>query len=427
MSRQPLTAAIVGAGHRSVLYASLAKSHPEDLRIVAVADPDDVRRRNAAETYDIPPGRQFLTARELAGRPKLADVAINGTMDADHVPTTLPLLKAGYDVLLEKPICPTREELLTLVEVVRETDRKVMVCHVLRYAPFYVAIRERIAAGDIGDVVSITTAENVSYHHMAVGFVRGKWSRRETSNPMLMAKCCHDLDLLCWMKAGVAPSRVSSFGGIMHFRREMAPEGAGTRCLVDCSIEETCPYSARKHYLEQGLWGYYAWECLEHLGEPTLEQKIESLKTDNPVGRCVWHCDNTVVDHQCVAVEFEDGSTATHTMTGGTAKPCRAIHVVGTRGEIQGTMEDGSLIVRHPDAREGHEYSEEVVDLNVSRDMHGGGDMRLVADFIRVVRGEPVSLSTTELSDSVNGHMIAFGADVAMLEGRTVEFAELLR
>ncbi len=426
MSGKPLTAAIVGAGHRSVLYASLSKSQPEKLQVVAVAEPDDTRRNKTAADYGLAPESCFLTAEEMAAQPALADVAINGTMDRDHVPTTLPLLERGYDVLLEKPIAPTREELLSLVDAVKRTGRKVVVCHVLRYAPFYVAIRERIAAGEIGDVVSMSTAENVSYHHMAVGFVRGKWNRHETSNPMLMAKCCHDLDLITWMKSGIPPARVSSFGGIMHFKPEMAPEGAGTRCLVDCEIEDTCDYSAKKHYIDMGIWGYYAWECIEHLGETTEQQRIESLKTDNPLGRCVWHSDNTVVDHQCVGIEFEDGCTATHTMTGGTSKPCRSIHVIGTKGEIQGTMEDGSIVVRRPDARKGHEFIEEPVDLNASRDMHGGGDMRLVEDFLRVVRGEPASLSTTDLMDSVNGHMIAFAADLAMNERRTVEISELL-
>ncbi|MBM3475576.1 MAG: Gfo/Idh/MocA family oxidoreductase [Armatimonadetes bacterium] len=427
MPPEPLRAVIIGAGHRSVLYASYSKTHPEELQVVGVADPDPVRRERTAQEYALPRERVFLTAEELAREPRFADVAINGTMDRDHVPTTLPLLEAGYHVLLEKPICPTREELLALVDAARRTGTKVMICHVLRFAPFYAAIRERVAAGEIGDLLSVQTVENVSYHHMAVGFVRGKWNRRDKSNPMLMAKCCHDLDLICWMKSGIAPTKVASFGGLTYFRPERAPEGSGTRCLVDCPIERECDYSAYKHYIEQGLWSYYAWECLEHLGTPTMEQKIESLKIDNPYGRCVWRCDNDVVDHQAVAIEFADGSTATHNMIGGVARPCRSMYLIGTRGEIQGTMEEGRFVIRHNDARESHEYTEEVVDLSVSRDMHGGGDLRLVADFLRVVRGEPASLSTTDLMDSVNGHLIAFAADEAMAEARVVAIAEVGR
>ncbi len=425
MATTQLTAVIIGAGHRGVGYAGYSRQHPEELKIVGVADPDPVRRAGAGEAFGIPPENRFQTAEELAARPRLADVAINGTMDADHVPTTLPLLEAGYHILLEKPICPTREELLKLLETVRRTERKVVIGHVLRHAPFYAEIRRRVVAGDIGPVRAVNTTERVSYHHMAVGFVRGKWNHRDTSTPILMAKCCHDLDLIAWMKSGVRPVRVASFGNRMFYVPERAPEGAGTRCLVDCAIERDCPHSAYKHYIEQNLWGAYAWHSLEYLGQPTTEQKIASLKTDNPHGRCVWRTDCNQVDSQSVLIDFADGALGNHSLLTGTAKPCRTLHLVGETGEIEGSVEDGAFVIRHPDARAGHEYTEETVDLKVSADMHGGGDYRLVADFLRVVRGEEPSLSTTDVTDSVYGHLIAFAADEAMLNHQVVEIEDV--
>ncbi len=425
MSSKPVTAVIIGCGHRGVGYGRYSLTHPEDLKVLAVADPDPIRRERAAEQFDIPPERRYETGQELAEEPRLADAAINGTMDRDHVPTTLPLLDAGYDVLLEKPICSTREELLGLLRAVQRTGRKLMIGHVLRHAPFYVAIKQRLMDGEVGEIMTMHTAENVSYHHVAAAFIRGRWNRRDTSNPMLLAKCCHDLDLIAWFKSGIRPVRVASMGSRMFFREEMAPPGSGTRCLVDCEIEDTCPYSARKNYLEQKRWGAYCWEAIEDIAEPTEEDKRESLRTDNPHGRCVWRCDNDVVDHQSVITEFEDGALATHDLITGTARPGRSIHIAGTAGEIEGFMEHGKFVVRHPDARVGHEYSEEETDLTVSADMHGGGDMRLVEDFIHVVRGEAPSISTTDIADSVYGHLIAFAADDAMLHRRVVEIEEL--
>lgn len=422
---QPLTTIIVGAGHRGLGYGAHSLSHPEDLKVVGVADPDPVRRANAQKKFGFGDDMCFETAGELASRPQLADTVINGTMDLDHVPTTLPLLEKGYHVLLEKPICPTKAELLQLLQTARRTDRRVLVGHVLRHAPFYAEVRRRVAAGEIGEIITVNTAERVSYHHMAVAFVRGKWSRKADGNPMMMSKCCHDLDLIGWMKAGVRPTHVASIGNRMHFRPEQAPEGSGTRCLVDCPIERECDYSARKHYLEMDLWGPYAWHCLEYLGEPTMEDKIQSLSTDNPVGRCVWKCDNDVVDHQSVLIEFADGCIANHTLTTGTAKPCRTIHLVGTKGEIEGCMEDGTFVTRFPDVRPGCEYTETPVTLDATADGHGGGDSRLVADFIRVVRGEQPSLSTTQLEDSIYGHLMGFAADVAMEEKRVVEIEDI--
>ncbi|MDF2815746.1 MAG: oxidoreductase domain protein [Paenibacillus sp.] len=422
----PVTAIIVGAGHRSLIYASYAEVHPDELQIVGVVDPDPIRRDRTAEKFGVSVEHRFETVQQLVSHGKIADTIINGTMDAQHVETTLPLLSAGYDVLLEKPIGTSQEEVLGLLEQAKLHGRKVMICHVLRYAPFYAEIRRRVQAGEIGDILNVQTAENVSYHHMAMGFVRGKWNSVEKcKSPMLMSKCCHDLDILTWMKSGSTPVSVSSFGGLSYFRPERAPEGAGTRCLLDCKIEESCTYSAKKHYLEQKLWGSYVW-VHHHLGVvPTEEEQIESLRTDNPYGKCVWHSDNDVVDHQSVVVEFSDGSTATHNLMGGSSKPGRRIHLLGTLGEIEGFMEDGYFIVRHPDPRAGHEYKEEKVELNVSMDMHGGGDLRLVEDFVRVIRGEAPSLSSTTLEDSIYGHLIGFAANQAMTEKKVVDVPQL--
>lgn len=425
----PIEAVIVGAGHRALIYASYALDHPDELRIVGVADPLAHRREQVAALYGLPAERCFATADELAAQPRFADVAINGTMDHQHIATSLPLLRAGYDLLLEKPFATTESELWRLVEVARSHGRKVMICHVLRFAPFYAAIRQQVLDGTIGDLLSVQTVEHVSYHHMAVAFVRGKWARRTHGYAsMLMAKCCHDLDLIAWMKSGVRPQAVASFGSNMQFVPERAPAGAGTRCLVDCPIEPDCLYSARKHYIDHpDRWSFYVWDGLEHLEAPTLEDKIESLKADNPHGRCVWKCEMDVVDHQTVAVEFGDGSTATHNMVGGTAKPSRSIHLIGTHGEIQGVLEESRFVIRHIDPRPGHEFSETLVDLTVGGDTHGafgghaGGDLRLVADFLSVVRGEPPSISTTNLDDSIAGHLIGFAADRAMAERRVVE------
>lgn len=418
---RPVTAAIVGAGHRSVQYADYGLDHPDQLKTVAVVDPNEHRRADAARKYDVPKDMQFASIEEFLARGKIADAVINGTMDALHVPTSLPLLEAGYDLLLEKPIATSREDLLRLRDSARRFDRKVMICHVLRYAPFYTAIRKRVADGEIGRLISVQTTENVSYHHMAIGYVRGKWNRQEGGSTFLMAKSCHDIDLIAWMKSGIRPRLVASFGSLMYFRPENAPPGSGERCLVDCKIEDTCPYSARKHYIEREWWGYYAWEGIESRGL-TDENKLEWLRV-GPFGRCVWRCDNDVVDHQTVIAEFEDGCTASHNLTSGTAFPCRAIHLIGTNGELQGVMEEGAYVIRHFDTTVQHGCSEERVELDVSGDMHGGGDLRLVEDFVRMLRGEEPSISTTNLEDSIQGHLMGFAADRSRMEGHVIEVA----
>lgn len=420
-NKTPIKAIIVGAGNRSTIYASYSNKYPDEFKIVGVVEPDKIRREITAETFNIPEQYCFDSIDDFVNTPKFADAVINGTMDEIHVQTTIPILKAGYDVLLEKPIGTSLEQINKLSEVANHYKRKVMICHVLRYAPFYQEIKRKILSGVIGDIINIQTSENVSYHHMAVSFVRGKWSNKEKSkSSMLLQKCCHDLDIITWLMSGIKPKNVTSFGSLMHFRPEMAPQGAGERCLVDCEIEADCPYSARKNYIDQDRWGWYVWRGIQHFGpSPSMEQKIESLKTDNPFGRCVWHSDNDVVDHQSVVIEFENGTTVTHNMIGGSAKPCRSIHILGTKGEIRGDMEDGYFVIRYPYAVKGHEYKEERIELSVNNDMHGGGDLRLVEDFVSLMNGNNPSISTTTLDDSINGHLIAFAADHSM-ENRVI-------
>ncbi|WP_028550688.1 Gfo/Idh/MocA family protein [Paenibacillus sp. UNC451MF] len=419
--KKPVTVVIVGAGHRSLIYASYAKQHPEEMKIVGVVDPDAERRALTRERFEFSEECCFSDIEEFVSKPKMADAVINGTMDHLHVSTSIPLLKAGYDMMLEKPIGVSADEVLHLHEEAERYGRKVMICHVLRYAPFYSSIRQQIIDGAIGDIISITTEENVTYHHMGMAYVRGKWGRLDKGgSSMLMAKSCHDLDVVAWMKGDVRPVKVSSFGGLLQFRPENAPEGAGKRCLVDCAIEQSCPYSARKNYIEQRKWRAYV-NYNTHLGVVMTDEELEeSLRNDSPYGRCVWHCDNDVVDHQTVIVEFADGSVGTHVMTGGSSKPGRTIHIIGTKGEIQGEMEEGTYVIRRPDARKGSVYSEQKIELGVKSDMHGGGDLLLVADFVKVMYGAAPSISSTSLEKSLHGHLIGFGADQSRLEQRTI-------
>lgn len=421
---RPVKVLIVGAGSRAMQYAAYSRMHPEEMQVVGVVEPDLVRRNFAAQLYSLKEEYCFETVEQLKALPKLADAAINGTMDAHHVMTSLPLLELGYDLLLEKPIGISEEEVLELQKSAQKHGRSVVICHVLRFAPFYSEIRKRLEEGEIGSILHITMEENVSYHHMATSFIRGKWGNEQVcGSPMLLAKCCHDLDILTWMMGEASPAKVSSFGGLTYFRPERAPEGAGKRCLTDCAIEADCPYSARRLYVERGLWKGSVWNGYITGNRMTEAEKLETLATDSPFGRCVWHSDNDVADHQTVNVEFDNHATASFNLTGGTAKPCRTIHILGTKGELYGVMEEGSFVIRKPTLSGGEDCTEETVKLNVSGEMHGGGDLRLVADFVRVVRGEAPTLSTTSLDRSIMSHQLVFAAERSRHAG-TVERIE---
>ena len=419
MRNQTITDVIVGAGHRAFVYSKLALTDPDKLKIVGVADPDKIRQNKAIEMFGFPKENCFDSALELSRVPKFADAVINGTMDEQHVETSIPLLKKGYDMLLEKPFATNEKEMRELVSCVKENGNKVMICHVLRYTPFYLSIKERVASGEIGDIINIQTCEHVSYHHLSTSYVRGKWANSDVCHTsMLLAKCCHDIDLMMWMMSDTQPSMISSFGSKFQFKPENAPKEAGTKCLVDCPLVDTCRYSAKRLYLDQPKrWAFYIWDKLEGIENPTDEDRINLLKGDSNYGRCIYKCDNNVVDHQSVLVNFKNGATGTHNMVGGSAGPMRRIHIIGTKGEIYGDFEESKFTVAKIHPTKTDEKTVEVVDLNVNGDMvgayggHGGGDEKLAADFVEFLRGGKPSLACTSIFDSVAGHLCVYLAD----------------
>lgn len=428
MENRPITAIIVGAGHRSFVYSELAKTNPEMLKIVGVADPNPIRRKKAMDYFGFKEDMCFENAEELAKKGKLADTVINGTMDEQHLETAVPLLNAGYDMLLEKPFAPNEEEMRQIVNCAKKNNSKVMICHVLRYTPFYYAIKERIVNGEIGDIINIQTTEHVSYHHLSTSYIRGKWANSDKCHTsMLLAKCCHDLDIIMWMMSETKPKQISSFGGKFQFKPENAPKEAGTICMKDCPLVDTCVYSTKRLYIDHpDRWAFYVWDALEGKKNISIEDKIALMKSDSPYARCIYKCDNNVVDHQSVLINFESGATGTHNMVGGSAEPRREIHIIGTKGEIFGNFEESKFTVLKidpsPDAHN-EECDVEEVDLRVTGDMvgayggHGGGDERLAADFVKFIRGEKPSLACTSIFDSVAGHLSVYLADKSRENG----------
>lgn len=428
MENRPITAIIVGAGHRSFVYSELAKTNPEMLKIVGVADPNPIRRKKAMDYFGFKEDMCFENAEELAKKGKLADTVINGTMDEQHLETAVPLLDAGYDMLLEKPFAPNEEEMRQIVNCAKKNNSKVMICHVLRYTPFYYAIKERIVNGEIGDIINIQTTEHVSYHHLSTSYIRGKWANSDKCHTsMLLAKCCHDLDIIMWMMSETKPKQISSFGGKFQFKPENAPKEAGTICMKDCPLVNTCVYSTKRLYIDHpDRWAFYVWDALEGKKDVTIEDKIALMKSDSPYARCIYKCDNNVVDHQSVLINFESGATGTHNMVGGSAEPRREIHIIGTKGEIFGNFEESKFTVLKidpsPDAHN-EECDVDEVDLRVTGDMvgayggHGGGDERLAADFVKFIRGEKPSLACTSIFDSVAGHLSVYLADKSRENG----------
>ena len=410
---------LVGAGDRARTYAQYALEYPEKMQVVGLVDPRPEAIIVGKKLYNVPDEHCFASVEKFLKYPRFADAVINGTMDQMHVETTVPLLDAGYDVLLEKPFAISDKEVDDLCDAAKRNNRFVMICHVLRYAPFYNIIKQQVLAGKIGEIINIQMSEEVSYHHMAASYIRGKWSSEKLCfAPMLLAKCCHDLDIMMWLMGEDKPVSVSSVGAKMQFKKENAPENSGTRCLVDCPNVDDCRFSAKRLYLDHpNEWTVYVWRDIEDIENPTDEQRKELL-THSEYGRCIYKCDNDVVDHQSVLVNFKSGATGTHNMVGGSPEPLRTIRVIGTKGEIYGEFEHAFIEVRKQNPAKDNYFDKEFIDMShISGEGHSGGDERLTEDFVNFQRGESHSISCTSIYDSVPGHKVIFLADKSREQG----------
>jgi predicted dehydrogenase len=409
----PVEAVVIGAGLRGRdTYGAFALANPASLRVVAVAEPDAERRDVFVRAHEIPAERSFRDWRPLLEGPPLARVAIIATPDHAHLEPALAALAAGYDVLLEKPIAPNAVDCVRVVEAADSAGRLLQIGHCLRYTPFYVRVREVIASGVLGDLITLSMAENVVYWHMTHSFVRGKWGNTRNAAPMILAKCCHDLDLMAWF-VGSPCLRVSSAGSLRHFRPEEAPEGATARCTDGCPAEPVCLHSALCFYLKE----HDTWPWSDVSLATDLETRRRALET-GPYGRCVWHAGNDVVDHQVMALEFEGGVTATFVMNGLAAVASRTIRASGSLGELRGCFEKGEIEVH----RHG-ELTPERIEVPFSPFGHGGGDEGLLRHFVGVVGRNARDDVLASGRVTLESHLMGFAAERSRLEGQTVDMA----
>jgi predicted dehydrogenase len=408
---------VLGAGSRGNIYAGHLADHPDEGQVVAVAEPDPTRRAAFAARHRLPADKVFETWHEALAQEKLADAVIVATQDADHVAPALAAIGLGYHVLLEKPIAPTEAETRAVIEAAEAANILLAVCHVLRYTPHTIALRRLLDDGAIGTLHSIDHLEPVGWWHQAHSFVRGNWRNEAESSPMLLAKSCHDLDWLLAI-AGRPCERVSSFGSLSHFTRANQPPGAADRCL-DCppEIESACPYSAKRIYLTALERGAIEWPISVITDDPSSAGVMAALR-DGPYGRCVYACDNDVVDHQVVSLEFMGGLTASFTMTAFTTMRGRNTRLFGSHGEIT----TDSRVITVDDFRTGERR---VIDTEVEADSsadggHGGGDTGLITAFAAALRAGDESLVLSGAEDSLNSHLMVFAAERARRHG-TVE------
>ena len=415
---EKIRAILIGAGIRGKTYTDYAKDfHDDRFELVAVAEPDAGRRAAVQEKHGIAPENCVADWKALLDRPKFADAAIIATQDRQHFAPAMKAIELGYNLLLEKPMAVTPEECIRIADYADERGVEVMVCHVLRFTPFFKRVKEVIDSGMLGEIVNIVHVEAVGDRHYAHSYTRGNWNNLEKSSPMILAKCSHDMDILQWL-VGKKCTRVQSFGALRHFKKENCPEGAPYRCIEGCPHAETCPYDAVRTYLKEKERAKHATGVFE----PSDEDIVKALK-ESPYGVCVYQSDNDVVDHQTVNLEFEGGALVSFTMSAFN-KGGRFIRIMGTKGELTATMSDPIIRIYDFETKTNREISvSDMVTDDTIVGGHGGGDSGIVAAFYELLCGNKTD-SVCDIEETCRNHMIAFAAEKSRVEGRVVSLSE---
>ncbi len=400
MEIRKIKVAAIGAGNRLNAYAEYACLHPEEMEIVAVVEPNEVRRKHCAERFHIPSEYCFASWTQFFEYPPLADAVFLCTPDHLHYQPALAALEKGYHILLEKPIAQTWQECQDIARKAQVYGRIVGICHVLRYHPYFRKFRQIVENGELGEIISINHVEGVGIERMTHAFVRGLWRRTEETNPMILSKACHDLDLMVWL-TGRKCLEVSSYGSLKWFKEKNAPVGSTLRCTDGCLIERECPFSALRLYYRQKRWLRH-FDIPEGIDpDPVIMQELKT----GPYGRCVYRCDNDVVDHQVVSMLMEDEVTVNFSMDAFTKEGGRKTHIMFTKGEAYG--DEKQLTIRYflpGKADEVFNFADSFGECNY----HGGADLYIVGDFLQAIRKQKASALLTSIETSLESHRIAF-------------------
>jgi len=410
MDNIKLNCLVIGAGDRGDMFGRIAVNY--NAKIVAVADPINSRRDLLADKHDIPSELMFEEGEDALNSGLPFDVVYIATPDKTHYKLAKLALNNGYNVLLEKPMATSPKDCINLVKVQEKSNKSLAVCHVLRHAPFFQRIKKIIDSGELGDVLNIDLIEEVGYWHFAHSYVRGNWRKEKDSSPIILSKSCHDLDLIYWF-ADSEPKSVFSQGSLKIFRKENSPQTSTERCTDDCPVKD-CLFDARKFYLNHGVTVNWPFSTISP--EDLTEKGRLNAITEGPYGKCVFKCDNDVLDNQDVLIEFENGVKSNFSLRCGGEQPTRKILIQFERGEISGNLRRGKINKITYSGRRGEDLIEELDTQQLGS--HGGGDPLLIKDFFDNIRSQNYEISLTSAQQSLHGHLMAFAAEKSRKMGK---------
>ena len=447
-----LTGIVIGAGNRGAdAYASYALTHPNKLKIVSVAEPNTIRREKLANNHNIPKNLEFNDWKGALEKPRFADLAIITTQDQMHYKPAMNAMKKGYHVLLEKPMATTEEECRNLVQTSEKMGIILQICHVLRYTKLFSKLKEIIDSGKLGEIININYSINLGHWIYAHSFVRGNWRDQRETSPMILAKACHDFDILYWF-AGANPVKISSFARKSYLTSKNRPKDATKRCSDGCPHSNVCHYNAINLYLKTvqfhndliqtekkfmrwiiKLWKnhpritnllipqfrkntpYRGWP-INTISEDLSDEGILKALKEGPYGRCVYDCDNDQPSAQVTNIEFSNQIVATLTMHGHSYREGRFIRIDGTKASLIGSFTLMGMAVTVYDHLTGKSIN---YKIKLTKNPHEYEDYPLIRGFLAAIRGEEKPLTTAR--ESLQSHLMSFAADRSLKEEKIID------
>jgi predicted dehydrogenase len=402
-------------GHKS--YGKFALEGAVDMEISAICDADPERLAHLRGIYGVPESMVFGSWEDALSQKLPVDATIVSLPDNQHRGAAIQALDNGNHVLLEKPIDNSPQGCMDIVKAQERSGKVLSVAHVLRYTPFFEQIKEVVESGELGDLRTVDLKEEVGYWHFAHSYTRGNWRNEAESGPVLLTKSCHDLDIISWL-VGDVPKTISSRGSLDQFRADQAPDGSGMRCLDDCAVEDSCPYSARKIYLETNEKDLGV--TLSTIAFSTDLEEREGAIREGPYGRCVYQCDNDVCDNQNVAIDFENGARANFQLRAGGEDPTRDIEIYFEKGKLQGDILKGEIkVIPYSGVRRKSIARTEELD---AKGEHAGSDLAFTRDFIEAVRSGNSDDNLTSAQESLQSHLMVFAAEASRKSGLPVNY-----
>ena len=447
---------MIGCGERGLnVYGEYAKDNPNNLKFVSCAEPNLKRREMFAKIHNISDDMTFITDDDALKAGKIADIAFICTMDMLHEKAVISALDLGYHVFLEKPMAISEQGCRKIVAKSEEVGKILAVGHVLRYSPLFSKVKEIVDSGVLGDIVNIKHSENMGTWVYAHSFVRGNWENSKETSSLILQKGVHDLDLIYWF-ANNNPSEIVCLETPTPFNPSNAPKNAPTRCIEGCPYSETCLYETARTYLQgrfvqqdlsrsesraikflfklvlkhpklarslfpplkkEQVVPWRRWPTSQLTDDLSDEGLVKALR-EGKFGRCIYHCNNDQPVSQFVGIKFENGLTATYNLHGMSYRDGRETRIDGTKGSLKSYFYNSAFYI---DVFDHLNASTEKVRLKIERSAGGGGDYRIMDEFIDALNGvKPPPISSKE---SLVSHLMAFAAERSV-KNKSVEIIQ---